>query len=73
MEPTGYPTLDTLRANGMINLIEYPNPNLPVTEKPRKYLHPYLLYVKRVRAELKLANPNCSFRELSVLMAENWK
>lgn len=67
------PTLETLRANGKINLIDYPNPNEKVTEKPRKHLHSYLLFVKDTRNDLKIANPNLSFRELSQLMADRWK
>ena len=59
------PTLDTLRANGKISLIEYPNPDDQVTEKPRKHLHSYLIYVKHTRNDLKLAYPNLSFKELS--------
>ena len=69
----GMPTLDTLRANGKINLIDYPDPNEKVTEKPRKHLHSYLIFVKDTRNDLKIANPNLSFRELSQLMADRWK
>ena len=61
----GMPTLDSLRANGKINLIEYPDPSEKVTEKPRKHLHSYLIFVKDTRNDLKIANPNLSFRELS--------
>ena len=42
----GFPTLDTLKSNGKINLIDYPNPSEDVTDKPRKHLHSYLIYVK---------------------------
>ena len=69
----GLPTLATLRANGKINLIEYPNEDMPVTEKPRKYLHAYLLFVKDTRNDLKCQNPGLTFKELSQLMAERWK
>ena len=34
----GFPTLDTLRANGKIHLIDYKNDE-PVTERPRKLLN----------------------------------
>lgn len=67
------PTLDTLRANGKIALIDYPDENAIVTEKPRKYLHAYLLFVKNIRNDLKQKNPDLSFRELSQLMADNWR
>jgi len=61
----GLPTLDTVRANGKISLIDYPDPSAVVTEKPRKYLHSYLLFVKDTRNDLKIGNPNLSFKELS--------
>ena len=57
--------METLRANGKINLIEYPDPSEKVTEKPRKHLHSYLIFVKDTRNDLKIANPSLSFRELS--------
>ena len=60
----GLPTLETLRANGKINLIDYKEDKV-VTEKPRKCLHSYLLYVKDTRNDLKLENPNLTFKELS--------
>ena len=69
----GLPTLDTLRANGKINLIDYPDPNSMVTEKPRKHLHSYLIFVKATRNDLKINNPNLTFKELSQLMADRWK
>ena len=46
---------------------------MQVVEKPRKYLHSYLIYVKATRNELKQQNPNLSFRELSQLMADRWR
>ena len=61
----GLPTLDTLKYNGKINLIDYPDPNEKVTEKPRKHLHSYLIYVKATRNDLKLAYPHLTFKELS--------
>lgn len=61
----GLPTMDTVRANGKISLIDYPDPSSIVSEKPRKYLHAYLIFVKNTRNELKIQNPNLSFKELS--------
>jgi len=61
----GLPTLETLRANGKINLIDYPNESMPVTDKPRKSLHSYMLYVKDTRNDLKQSNSNLTFKELS--------
>jgi len=43
----------------------------PVTERPRKHLTSYLLYVKNTRGDLKLECPNLSFKELSQLMEES--
>ena len=65
--------MDTLKYNGKINLIDYPDPNEKVTEKPRKHLHSYLIYVKATRNDLKLAYPHLTFKELSQLMADRWK
>ena len=64
--------METLRRNGKIALIDYPDPNAPVTEKPRKYLHSYLMFVKHVRHDRKLQNPTLTFKELSQLISNEW-
>ena len=46
------PTLETLRINGKINLIDYPDPNEKVTERPRKPLNAFLIYIKNNRDEV---------------------
>ena len=55
------PTLETLKLNGKINLIDYPAADEIVKEKPRKPLNPYLIYVKNIRDEIKKDNPKLSF------------
>ena len=67
------PTLDTLRRNGKLELLDFHDPNMAVVDKPRKPLHAYLFFVKNMRNATKLANPNITFRELSILLAERWK
>ena len=69
----GWPTLETVKRNGKINLIDLEEIKEPVTERPRKHLTSYLLYVKDTRADLKNENPNMSFKALSQLMADRWK
>jgi len=46
------PTLETLRINGKINLIDYPSPNEKITEKPWKPLNAFLIYIKNNRDEV---------------------
>ena len=46
------PTIETLKINGKIDLIDYPDPNEKITIKPRKPLNAYQIFIKNNREEI---------------------
>ena len=58
---TGMPTLETLKHNGKIKLINYPKPDEVVTEKPMKPLNGYHIYLRTIRDETRATNPTLTF------------
>jgi len=69
----GLPTLETLKHNGKIKLITYPEADEVVTEKPRKPMNGYLIYIKTIREEVRRQNPNKSFQQLAEMMSRRWR
>ena len=57
----GMPTIETLKHSGLIKLIEYQAPDEIVTERPKRPLGGYLIYIKTIRDDIKLNFPYYSF------------